>query len=76
MTLKEIPKFFFGPLPQTALGGLPAPPKAPAVCTKPLRGFVFPRYPRLHQFLRGSAAPECISHNQIFNFLQKYLLNY
>ena len=32
-------------------------PKPPAVCTKPLRGFVFPRYARPHQFLGGSAAP-------------------
>ena len=30
--------------------------KPPAVCTKPLRGFVFPRYARPHQFLGGSAA--------------------
>ena len=56
MTLNEIPKFFLGLPPQTPLGGLTAPPKPPAVCTKPLRGFVFPRYARPQQFLGGSAA--------------------
>ena len=61
MTWNEIPKFFGGLQPQTPLGGLTAPlprPKLPAVCTKLLRGFVFPRYARPHQFLGGSAAPE------------------
>ena len=57
MTLNEIPNFLGGAAAQTPLGGLTAPPKPPAVCTKPLRGFVFPRYARPHQFLGGSAAP-------------------
>ena len=57
MTLNEIPKFFGELPPQTPLGGLTVPPKPPAVCTKPLRGFAFPRYARPHQFLGGSAAP-------------------
>ena len=33
-------------------------PKPPVVCTKLLRGFVFPRFARPHQFLGGSAAPK------------------
>ena len=67
MTLNEIPKVWrggggggrVGLPPQTPLGGLTAPPpKPPAVCTKPLRGFVFPRYARPQQFLGGSTAPD------------------
>ena len=61
---KRNPKFLEGLLPQTPLGGLPAPPNPPAVCTSPLRDFVFPRYARPHQFLGGSAAPEDILHIQ------------
>ena len=57
MTLNEIPNFRGALPPQTPLGGLTAAPKPPAVCTKPLHGFVFPRYAQLHQFLGGSAAP-------------------
>ena len=60
MTLNETPNFLAGLPLQTLLGGLtvpPPPPKPPAVCTKPLRAFVFLRYARLHQFLGGSAAP-------------------
>ena len=57
MTLNEIPKFFGGLPPQTPLRGLIVPPKPPAVCKKPLRGFVFPHYARPHQFLGGSPAP-------------------
>ena len=51
---KRNPEIFWGLLPQTPLGGLTAPLQPPAVCTKPLRGFVFPRYARPHQFLGGS----------------------
>ena len=58
MTLNEIPNFLPGLPPQTPLGGLTAPPsKPPAVCTKPLRAFVFLRCAQLHQFLGDSAAP-------------------
>ena len=56
MTLNEIPKFFWGCSPKLLFGDLQRLSKPPAVCTKPLRGFVFPRYARPHQFLGGSAA--------------------
>ena len=60
MTLKGNPKFFGrAAAPNPAWGAYSAspPPKPPAVCTKPLRAFVFLRYARLHQFLGGSTAP-------------------
>ena len=43
-------------------------PKPPAVCTKPLSAFVFPRYSRPHQFLGGSPAPVLRCANKLHAF--------